>query len=249
MIRFEGKVMLITGGTSGFGQATASLAQELGARVAISGRRADRGREVAAALGADVLFVQGNVCDERDVSRLVDSVVDQFGRLDVLVSNAGIIRRRPVADEDLAGWDEIMATNLRGVFLCCKYALPVLIASRGAIVNVASILAFGTSHGRTPAYDASKAGVVALTRAIAVRYGPQGVRANAVCPGFVRTDLNRDLWAAWSEADRARYIESFPLRRGGTAEDVARAILFLASDAASWISGVALLVDGGQAAL
>jgi 3-oxoacyl-[acyl-carrier protein] reductase len=226
MIRFDGKVMLITGGASGFGLATATLARDLGARVAINSRSADRGRRAAESLGTDVLFVQADVCDEDDVCRLIDTVVGQFGRLDALVSNAGIIRRRPVADEDLAGWEEIMATNLRGVFLCCKHALPSLTAARGAIVNVSSVLAFGTSHGRTPAYDASKAGVVALTRSIAVRYGPQGVRANAVCPGFVRTDLNRDVWQGWTDTDRARYAESFPLRRGGTPEDVARAILF-----------------------
>jgi NAD(P)-dependent dehydrogenase (short-subunit alcohol dehydrogenase family) len=175
-------------------------------------------------------------------------VEERFGRLDALVNNAGIISRRPVHEEDTAGWDGLLGVNLRGTFLCCKYALPLLRAARGAIVNVASNLAFRTQQGRSPAYNASKAGVVALTQALAVRYGPDGVRANAVCPGFVPTELNRDVWERWSAEERARMEEVYPLRRLGTPRDVANAILFLASDAAGWISGVSLIIDGGRSA-
>lgn len=182
MIRLEGKVMLITGGTAGFGLATARLAVELGAQVVIAGRRADRGHAAVSGLGAGVLFVRADVAREADVQRMVGAAVERFGRLDILVNNAGIIRRRPVLEEDAAGWDEVLAVNLGGTFLCCRHALPHLIASKGAIVNVASTLAFRTPAGHTPAYDASKAGILALTRALAVRYGPDGVRANAVCP-------------------------------------------------------------------
>jgi NAD(P)-dependent dehydrogenase (short-subunit alcohol dehydrogenase family) len=249
MIRLDGKVILITGAASGFGLATAIQAQALGARVVLAGRRAEHGRSVAEGLGPDVLFIPADVSVEDDVQRLVATALERCGRLDIVVNNAGIIRRIPVADEDVAGWDAVIAVNLRGTFLCCKYALPSLVATRGAIVNVSSVFALATPHGRTPAYDASKAGMVALTRAIAVHYGPQGVRANAVCPGFVTTDLNRNLWERWTEAERAAYVESFPLRRAGTPDDVARAIIFLASDAASWISGVALPIDGGRAAM
>ncbi|MBI3997847.1 MAG: glucose 1-dehydrogenase [Armatimonadetes bacterium] len=248
MIRYDGKVVLITGGTAGIGLAAAALARALGAQVAIAGRRVEQGREAAAGLGPDVLFVPADVSHDADVRRLVGAVGERFGRLDVLVNNAGVIRRRPVADEDAAGWDDVMAINLRGAFLCCKHALPLLIASRGAIVNVSSALAFRSRLGTTPAYNASKAGMIALTQALAVRYGPDGVRANAVCPSFVVTDLNRDLWDSWSPEQRAELVARFPLRCLGTPEDVARAILFLASDAATWISGVALLVDGGLSA-
>jgi 3-oxoacyl-[acyl-carrier protein] reductase len=245
MIRLDGRVVLVTGGTLGVGLATARLAHTLGAGVAITGRNEDRGRQAAAGVGPGALFVAADVSDEAAVRRSIADVVARFGRLDVLVNNAGVIHRTPVGDETVAAWDALMDINLRGVLLCCKHALPHLIASRGAIVNVSSNLAFGTPAGRTPAYDASKAGVLALTRAVAVRYGPDGVRANAVCPAFVPTDLNRDVWEAWTEAQRLAAAERFPLRRMGTCEDVARAIVFLASDAAAWITGVALPVDGG----
>lgn len=248
MIRFDGKTMLITGGTAGIGLATARLARELGARVAVAGRDPERGRRAAASLGDDALFIEADIAREEDARRMVDSALDRFGRLDALVNNAGVIRRCPVLEEDPEGWDSLIAVNLRGVFLCCRFALPALIASKGAIVNVSSYLAFRSAAGRTPAYDASKAAVAALTRSLAVRYGPDGVRANAVCPGFVPTDLNRDSWEAWTPEYRAQVVQTYPLRRLGTPEDVAGAILFLASDAASWISGAALLVDGGLSA-
>ena len=249
MIRFDGKVFLVTGGTAGIGLATAKMARSLGAQVAISGRRAELGRRAAESLGVDALFVPADVSQEADVDRMMAAVESRFGRLDVLVNNAGIIHRKPVLEETVAGWDEMMAINLRGVFLCCRRALPALIASKGAIVSVSSVLAFRTPAGRTPAYDATKAGVLALTRAIAARHGPDGVRANAVCPGFVPTELNQDVWATWSDQQRADQLLQYPLRRLGTPEDVASSILFLASDAASWISGVGLLVDGGRAAV
>lgn len=249
MIRFDGKVMLVTGGASGFGTVTARLARDLGAQVAIAGRRVDRGREAAASLGADALFVPADVSREDDVVRMLAAVMERFGRLDVLVNNAGIIRRVPLAQEDVAGWDELMAINLRGVFLCCKHALPMLTATRGAIVNISSVLAFAPRPGgRSTAYDASKAGVVALTRSVAVAHGAAGVRCNAVCPGFVMTEMTQDLWERWSPQDRDAFLQVYPLRRLGTPEDMANAIIFLASDAASWITGQTLIVDGGQLA-
>ncbi len=249
MIRFDGKTVLITGGTSGIGLATARLARGLGAQVAIAGRRADHGREAAAQLGSDVLFVPTDVAQEGDVQRMMAAVVERFGRLNVLVNSAGVIRRMPVHEEDAAQWDGVMGVNLRGAFLCCKHALPHLSATKGSIVNVASNLAFHALEGRSPAYNASKAGLVALTQAIAVRYGPEGVRANAVCPGFLPTDLNRDVWARWSAEERTKIHEQYPLRRLGTPGEVAQAVLFLASDAAGWISGASLIIDGGRSAV
>jgi NAD(P)-dependent dehydrogenase (short-subunit alcohol dehydrogenase family) len=249
MIRLDGKAVLITGGATGFGTATARLARELGARVAIAGRRADRLREAAATIDAQTLFVQADVSREDDVTRMLEAVRERFGRLDALINNAGIIRRVPLAQEDVAGWDEVMATNLRGVFLCCKHAIPLLTETRGAIVNISSVLAFAPRPGgRSTAYDASKAGVLALTRSVAVAQGPAGIRCNAVCPGFVMTEMTREVWERWSPQERDAFLQAYPLRRLGTPEEVARAIIFLASDAASWITGQALVVDGGQLA-
>ena len=249
MIRFDGKTVLVTGGSTGFGAATARIARELGAHVAIAGRRVDRGRDAAAALGPDVLFVQADVSLEDDVVRMLSSVKDRFGRLDVLINNAGIIHRVPLAQDDVAGWDGVMAVNLRGVFLCCKHALPMLTETRGAIVYISSVLAFAPRPGgRSTGYDASKAGVLALTRSVAVAHGPAGVRCNAVCPGFVMTEMTKDLWERWSPQERENFLQVYPLRRLGTPEDMAKAIIFLASDAASWITGQTLIVDGGQLA-
>jgi meso-butanediol dehydrogenase/(S,S)-butanediol dehydrogenase/diacetyl reductase len=248
MIRFDGKVVLVTGGTAGFGLSTARLAREVGARVAVAGRREDRGREAEASLGGDSLYVPADVSVEGDVERMVAAVVERFGRLDVVVNNAGIVRRFPALDETTMGWDAVMDVNLRGVFACCRTALPHLIATRGSIVNISSVLALRSQKGRSPAYDASKAGVEAFTRALACQYGPYGVRANAVAPGFVETELTADVWADWSAADRAAFLELYPLRRLGTPDEIARAVLFLASEAAGWITGVSLIVDGGRSA-
>jgi NAD(P)-dependent dehydrogenase (short-subunit alcohol dehydrogenase family) len=249
MIRLDGKVMLVTGGTGGFGLATARLAAGLAARVAITGRRVDRGQHAVASLGEDALFVPADVCVDDDVRRVIGAVIARFGRLDVLVNNAGGIRRVPVGDETADGWDAMLNVNLRSAFLCSKHALPHLLAARGVIVNVSSVLARRSRTGRTPAYDASKAGMLALTRALAVRYGPEGLRANAVLPGFVPTDLNRDVWETWTPEERSRLVNAVPLRRFGTVEDVARAVVFLASDAAGWISGASLPIDGGALAM
>src|SRR3990170_8007752 len=155
MVRLDGKTVLVTGGATGFGAASARIARELGARVAMAGRRVDRGRDAAGALGPDVLFIPADVSQERDVVRMLSAVQDRFGQLDVLINNAGMIHRVPLAQDDVAGWDTLMATNLRGVFLCCKHALPMLTATRGAIVNVSSVLAFAARPGgRSTAYDA-----------------------------------------------------------------------------------------------
>jgi len=252
--RLDGRVAIVTGASSGFGASIARLFAQAGARLTLVARREDRLKDVAASLNASrdsVLTAQTDVTVESQVRRMIDATLDRFGRLDVLVNSAGIIARTPVAEIQEADWDEMMAVNLKGPFLCCKHALPHLIAQRdGRIVNIASYLGLFAGSGSTPAYNAAKGGVVMLTRSIAVKHGPDGVRANAICPGFIKTELNRDVIDnAPDPAAKEREIASaYPLRRLGAPDDVAYAALYLASDASSWVTGACLMLEGGLTA-
>jgi len=252
--RLDDRVAIITGASSGFGAAIAQLFAQAGARVALAARRADRLREMAASLNVArecVLTVQTDVTVEAQVQRLIDATLECFGRIDVLVNSAGIIARTPIPDVIEADWDRMIDVNLKGPFLTCKHALPHMIAQRdGRIVNLASYLGLFAGSGSTPAYNASKGGVVMLTRSIAVKHGPDGVRANAICPGFIKTELNRDIIDdAPDPIVKEREIASaYPLRRLGTPDDVAYAALYLASDASNWVTGACLMLEGGLTA-
>jgi NAD(P)-dependent dehydrogenase (short-subunit alcohol dehydrogenase family) len=249
--RLDGRAAIITGASGGFGAAIAQLFAEAGAKVVLAARRTDRLQAVAASLNVlpeHVLVAPTDVTVEAEVRRLIEQALERFGQIDVLVNSAGIIARTPVAEIEADDWDRMMAVNLKGPFLCCKHALPHMIARRdGRIVNIASYLGLFAGSGGTPAYNASKGGVVMLTRSIAVRHGPDGVRANAICPGFVKTELNRNLIddAPDPMAKEREMASAYPLRRLGTSDDVAYAALYLASDASSWVTGACLMLEGG----
>lgn len=251
----KGKVAIITGGASGFGLATAWRFAEAGAQVVIASRREGLCRQVAAEIeeeGGIALGLGVDVTDEGQVRALVQESVARLGRMDILVNNAGIITRTPLPEVVLEEWESMQATNLRGPFLCCKHVLPQMLAQGegGAIINIASYLGMYAGAGNTPAYSASKGGLIALTRSLAVKYGPQQIRVNAICPAFVKTPLNAEIInTAPDPAAKEREIAAaYPLRRLGHPDDVAYAALFLASDAANWITGITLLVDGGLTA-
>ncbi|HSJ52331.1 MAG TPA: SDR family oxidoreductase [Anaerolineae bacterium] len=254
MLDFAGQVVLITGGTSGIGLAAAELFAGQGAAVMLAGRSADKGEDAVAALaaaGAQAAFVRADVRDEDGVRYLVAETLSEFGRLDVLVNSAGVINRILLTELEQPDWDVVMDTNLRGVYLLCKHVLPVLFEQRsGAVVNVASYLGAYGARETSPAYNASKAGVVSLTRSLALQAGPHGVRVNAVCPGFVVTPLNEGIVrnAPDPVAKEQEMSRPYPLGRLGRPGDVAPAILFLASSEAAWITGSALVVDGGLTA-
>lgn len=239
------RVALISGGTRGIGLATGRILAERGARVVLVGRR-QRDRLEAEGLGSATLL-KGDVRSAEDVASVVSQTLDLHGRLDIVVNSAGVIyRNRTVEEHTEEEWDTTFDTNVRGTFLMCRAALPALRRSRGTIVNVASYVGLVGFRGAA-AYAASKAAVVNLTRTLALDHAAEGIRVNCVCPGSVDTDMIHAAWAdAADPADAARrWAEKHPLGRIASPEEVARSIAFLASDEASFLTGVALPVDGG----
>ena len=241
-MEFIGKIVLVTGGGRGIGRAiSAAFAQE-GAAVAVGYR--EHGHEAGAVVdgfrrgGRRSMTVQGDVGRAADATAMVNQVLDEWGRLDVLVNNAGILRRTALAELTLREWDEVIAANLTGVMLCSQAAAAALRERSGAIVNVASIR--GLIGGTSLAYAASKGGVVTLTKTLARNLAPE-VRVNAVAPAFVDTDLNAHL----TVAQREQIADQIPVGRFAEPEEIARAVVFLASARASYITGQTLVVDGG----
>lgn len=246
----EGKVALITGGASGIGRATAELLARAGAALAIADLDEAGARAVAQAIvaaGGQALAIACDVSEAKDCHRAVEATVGAFGGLDILFNNAGIIRRADVVDTTEEEWDRVMAVNARSVFLMSKYAVPVMAArGGGAIVNVGS--GWGLVGGRDAvSYCASKAAVVNMTRAMALDHGHQGIRVNCVCPGDTDTGMLRGeaRQLGVSEAVFLTEAADRPLGRVGTPDEIARAVLYLASDASSFVTGTTLVVDGG----
>ncbi len=253
--RLEGRVAIVTGAATGIGRAVARRLGGEGARVAVVDRRHEAGESTARALregGGEARFVACDVADAAQVRAMVESVVAAWGRIDVLVNNAGIPGAAVPADElNAEDWDRVIAVNLSGVFLCAKHAIPHLRANgRGAIVNVASTFGLVGAHA-SPAYCASKGGVIALTRQLAVDYGPHGIRVNAVCPGYVDNDMD-ERRARMAPAAAARHLAARqaaaalqPLGRQADVGEIAAAVAFLASDDAAFMTGAIVPVDGG----
>lgn len=248
-MRLEGKIAIITGAGAGMGAATAKLFAAEGATVVIADLYEDGGRGVAAeiaALGGRAEFVSADVTSESDWDRLIATTEERFGRVDILVNNAGISSSAFADPLDIDGWNTIMGVNATGVYLGTRAAVPAMRrAGGGSIVNFSSILGFVGSDGGHPAYSASKGAVRLLTKATAVRYGPEGIRANSVHPGFMPPMRSA---APGSEESRERAIAATPLRRTGEPIEVAYGVLFLASDEASFVTGTELVIDGGYIA-
>ena len=250
-MRLDGKVALVTGAAMGIGASIAERFMEAGAAVVVFDIKAEPALQVAQGLSrrGRALAIHGDVAREEDVQNTVARTVQEFGALDVLVNNAGIAPPAPVVDLTSAEWDRQLGVNLKGVFLFSKYAIPHLRGRGGAIVNISSVHAF-TSYAGYAAYDASKAGLLALTRTLAVEHGADGIRVNAICPGYIKTPMTDEWLASQPNPELAlqQVLALHPLGRMGTPHDVAEAALFLASDAASFISGTCLVVDGALTA-
>ncbi len=243
-MRLEGKVCVITGAAGGIGTATATRFAREGARV----------------VGVDVLdhavgerSLTADLTDEAAVAALYEQIADEMGGIDVLFNNAGISPSEDasVLDTDVDVWEHVQATNLRSVFFCCKHGIPHLLRNdpptRGSVINTASFVAVLGSATSQIAYTASKGGVLALSRELGVEFAQRGIRVNAMCPGPIDTPLLRELYAS-DPAQAARRMVHVPMGRFGTAEEIANAVLFLASDESSYVNATTFLVDGGLSA-
>lgn len=252
-MRFQSAVVVVTGAAVGIGQAALMAFAREGARVVLVDRDRERGQALVNDLqrdGYEALAVGADVSDENDVQAMIRQVVDRWDRLDVLVNNAGVYMQGDVTQTSLEDWERILRINVTGAFLCSKYAAPVMIAQkRGVIVNVASEAGLVGIQGQV-AYNVSKGAMIALTRSCAVDLAEHGIRVNSVCPGTTATPL---VEAAVNRADdpaaARRHLEQIrPANRLGTPEEIASAILYLASDEAAYATGAILSIDGGYTA-
>ncbi|MFQ5827634.1 MAG: SDR family NAD(P)-dependent oxidoreductase [Candidatus Methylomirabilia bacterium] len=251
-MRLKNKIAIVTGGGTGIGRAIAFMFGREGATVVVNGRRPGPIEAVAKQIsttGGRALAVPGDMIEVADIQRLVRTAVDTYGQLDVLVNNAGMIASRTPAGECTEEeWQKMLEGNLTSVFLCSKYVLADLIRARGNIVNIASMAGLKGTRSRA-GYGAAKGGVVILTKEMALDYARHGVRVNAICPAFVETDINRDFLAELKQTRQyEELLKRHPLGFLGDPDDVAHAAVYLASDEARWVTGVALPVDGGMGA-
>ncbi len=248
-MRFSGKSVLVTGGNRGIGLAVVKLFAAEGAQVALMARDAERGAKATAEIPGCV-FIQGDVQKASDCERAVRTALEHFRKLDVLINGAGVFyRNRTVEQTTEEEWDATLGTNLKGAFLMAKYAVPHLRESKGNIVSIASYVGLVGFAGSS-AYAASKAGLVNLTRSMALDHAREGIRVNCVCPGSVDTDMIHEAWDAYGDVEQAKRVwaDKHPIGRIATPEEIAASVAFLASDAASFITGAALSVDGGLTA-
>ena len=246
--RVAGKAALVTGAGSGIGRAAAVTLAREGARVIAADIDATSGQETAAIIsqtGGLAFFVRADVSRADEVQAMVTVAVEKFGRIDILHNNAGVALRYALADQDESGWDRSLDVNLKSVYLCSKYAIPHMLERGGSIIHTASVTGIVGVRNRA-VYSATKGAIVILTRNMALDYARYRIRVNCVCPGFTRTALIERLLQ--DPARTQRLTEMHPLGRLGTPEDIANTVLFLASDEASWITGQALVVDGGFSA-
>ena len=251
MFDLTGKVALVTGASSGIGRASALALSAQGAKVVVAARRLDKLTALAAEIkshGKEALAVQMDVLKKADIDSAVAETVKTFGRLDILLNNAGVGALSPALEMTEETWDQVLNTNLRAYFLVAQAAAKEMVKNNpptggGRIINIASILSGGVGSGMAGAvnYCASKGGVVAMTEALADEFAMKGITVNAIGPGFIETDMTRTL----PEKVREGFISNIPLGRMGTPEDIAEAVFFLATDASNYITGQVINVNGG----
>ena len=249
-MRLADKVAIITGAGSGMGRAAAQMFAAEGASVVVAHYDEAAGSETAALVtqnGGEASFVRADVSDEADAKAMVDHAVARFGRVDALYNNAGVMPERDhsVIDTDVATWDRVMAINVRGVFLACKYAIPRMVdQGSGSVINISSFVALLGCSVPQDAYTASKGAVLSLTRSLAVQFAPHGVRSNAICPGPIETPMLMEWLLKDDEARQVRLARN-PTGRFGKPEEIVNVAIYLASDESRWTNGAHFVIDGG----
>jgi len=242
MMRFKDKIVMVTGGAAGIGRVTAGAFAAEGAKLAICDVNAEAGEEAAKALGPEASFQKVDVASEAAVTAWADAVSTRYGRIDVLVNNAGITRDALLLRMKEADWDLVMNINLKGAFLCTRAVVRYMAQQRsGRIVNVASVVGVVGNVGQAN-YVASKAGLIGLTKTVAREFAGRGITVNAVAPGFIETQMT----AVLSDKVKEAFLAQIPMGQAGTPEDVAAAVTFLASDQAAYLTGQVLHVSGGM---
>jgi NAD(P)-dependent dehydrogenase (short-subunit alcohol dehydrogenase family) len=260
-MRLDGKVVIVTGAGRGIGRATALLFAREGAKVVLMDLRAELAHETAGLIeeqGGEATVVVGDVREAADAQALAQTALERYGRIDVLDNNAAVYHPPDILDLAEEDWDRVIDTNVKGIYLCCKAVIPRMIeGGGGSIINLGSIVSFialDGPQGLAPAYVASKGAVLQLTRALAVRHGRDNIRVNCVCPGFIETEMVEEALAGMADSPEVREeireggAAAHLLGRFGKPEEVANAILFLASDEFSFVTGSPLHVDGGYLA-
>jgi NAD(P)-dependent dehydrogenase (short-subunit alcohol dehydrogenase family) len=249
-VRLQDKVAIISGAGGGMGRVASQTFAREGAKVVVAEFGEAAGNETVRLVreaGGEASFVRTDVSSEADAKAMVDHAIKTYGRLDILYNNAGVMPEadHSVVDTDVDTWDTVMAVNVRGVFLGCKYAIPRMVkGGGGSIINIASFVALVGCSVPQDAYTASKGALLSLTRSLAVQFGPQGIRTNAICPGPVETPLLMDWLVKDEEAKRIRLARN-PTGRFGQPEEIVNMALYLASDESRWTNGASLVVDGG----
>ncbi len=249
-MRLTDKVAIITGAGSGMGRVAAQMFAAEGAKVVVVDFDEAAGRETASSVtesGGEASFARADVSDEADARAMVDHAVERYGRVDVLYNNAGVMPEQDhsVIDTDVPTWDRVMAINVRGVFLACKYAIPRMVEQgSGSVINISSFVALLGCSVPQDAYTASKGAVLSLTRSLAVQFAPQGVRSNAICPGPIETPMLME-WLLKDEEARKVRLARNPTGRFGKPEEIVNVAIYLASDESRWTNGASLVVDGG----
>ena len=250
-MRLKDKVAIVTGSGAGIGKSIAEVFAAEGARVAVVSRRSANGQPAADGIkskGGDAVFIRCDVSVETDVRHMIHSTLEAFGRIDVLVNNAGVNFVKPFDLTEPADWDRVVNTDLRGSYLCSRFAiLEMLKSGGGSIINIATVHTLACLPGAAP-YDAAKWGLVGLTKSLSVEYADRHIRVNALSPGLIDTQIWQDLKKAAPDVDQCLdyWKANIPMGRVGRPEEIAYAAVFLASDEASYITGANLLVDGGM---